>query len=404
MKPWLAALLLLALLALPGMVQAQESVSMLESSVDYLFGQSVTFEAVLRSDVPVESALIFFQAQGDSTTQVEETQVSALDERDTYKLEYVHPISTYTLRAFANIEYRYEVTLEDGSLYKSPSYSFFYSDNRFKWRTLEEAPFIVHWYEGDVAFAQSVLDTAQEGLTRLQGMLPLPVPPTVDIYIYPDSRTLQSVLLPSAKNWVAGHADPDLGMILASLPQGPEQRLLTEQRIPHELMHIVLYQATDLGYENIPTWLNEGLASLVELYPSADYRVLLESAMEKDSLLPVSSLCFTFPRDASSALLSYAQSASFVAYIHQSYGTDGLQELISAYANGLDCEQGARKALGIGLQQLERNWRRDALAQNVALTSLQNLLPWLLILGAVLAAPISLIVVRLRSPKHASKN
>ena len=168
-------------------------------------------------------------------------------------------------------------------------------------------------------------------------------------------------------------------------------------------MHIVLYHSTDLGYQNLPTWLNEGLASSVELYPSADYRVLLEDAVEKDGLLPISSLCYTFHRDASSALLSYAQAASFVNYIHQTYGTDGISRLISAYANGMDCEQGARKALGVGLQQLERNWQRDVLAQNVALASLQNLFPWLVILGAVLAAPVAMMFSRLRSARRVSK-
>jgi len=155
-------------------------------------------------------------------------------------------------------------------------------------------------------------------------LLLLPVPSGLDIYIYADSRTLQSALSPNSESWVAGHAEPDLGVIVVALPPGPDQRLLIQQRIPHELMHVLLYQSTDPGYANLPIWLSEGLASLVELYPNSDYQVLLENAVEKDSLIPMAALCPSFPRQASSALLSYAQAASFTRFLHNSYGTNRL--------------------------------------------------------------------------------
>jgi hypothetical protein len=200
---------------------------------------------------------------------------------------------------------------------------------------------------------------------------------------------------------VAGHADPDLDVIVVALPEGPEQRLLIEQRIPHELMHIVLYQVTGRGYTDLPTWLNEGLASNVELYPNPDYRILLDNAVEEDSLLPMSSLCKTFPRDANSALLSYAQSASFTSYLHRNFGISEMDELVTTYANGLDCEQGAKVALGKGLTQLEHNWQRDVLAENVTLTAINNLLPWFVLLATALVLPTILILRKARGkPAH----
>ncbi|MEW5871324.1 MAG: peptidase MA family metallohydrolase [Chloroflexota bacterium] len=390
----LSLALILALAATPTRVHAQTQVS--ETSATHIFNENVTFNAILQSDIAPEMAIIFFHSEQDAHTNVNLAKVTPQGEGG-YLLEYIHKISDYRLRPFANIEYRYEITLADGNVYKSPAYLHYYDDNRFEWQSLEEAPFRVHWLAGDISFAQNILDTAQEGLKNLQSILPLPAPAILDIYAYADSGSLQAALSPSSSDWVAGHADPDLEVILVSLPPGPEQRLLMEQRIPHELLHIALYQANEHGYRYIPTWLSEGLASLVELYPNPDYQIVLEDAVQRDSLLPIESLCSTFPRDASNALLSYAQSASFVQYLHATYGSTGLNALIKAYNNGLSCDRGAQVALGLGLRQLERQWQRDALSENVLASALLNLLPWLVLLIAILLGPLLLSLQRRHS-------
>lgn len=388
--------LLLAVL-LPGLALAQSPIT--ESWVEHQFGEYINFYARLESETPIETAVLFFQAANDTHTNVGLAKIKATGDGD-YLIQYTHNPTDYTLQAYAPVDYYWLITLEGGEQIKSPVYQFDYDDNRFAWNTLEEKPFRIHWYEGDVPFAQSVLDKAQQGLRKAQNLLPLATPSNLKIYVYPDSKTLQSALAPNAQDWIAGHADPELGVIVVALPPGPDQTMLMEQRVPHELMHILLYQATDLGYENLPAWLSEGLASLVELYPNSDYRFVLENANQKDSLIPLNSLCETFPRDASSALLSYAESASFTDYLHSVYGTTGLQKLVTTYANGLDCEHGAQVALGKGLAQLEREWQRDALSKNIAASALNNLLPWVILLFIVLLSPLILFIYRLRAAAH----
>jgi hypothetical protein len=71
--------------------------------------------------------------------------------------------------------------------------------------------------------------------------------------------------------------------------------------------------------------------------------------------------------------------------------------LISDYANGIDCENGAQSALGAGLQQLERRWWRESLSGSPALTAFIRILPWLTILLLVFIAPVGFIIANLRS-------
>jgi hypothetical protein len=380
---------------------AHAQVESLHSSVEYTFGELAFFKAYVQSSIPVKVALIFFQAENDTHTNVGFAEIHTLGD-GSYALGYVHHMSDYSIRPFSSIQFHWELTLEDGTVYESKPEGSIYLDERFEWNTLqkeisEKITLVVHWYQGDRPFAQNILDVADAGVERIQDLLLLPMPGKLDIYVYADPETMQTALNPGSANWVAGHADPDLGVILVTLPEGPEQRLLVEQRVPHELMHILLYQKNPIGYANLPTWLNEGLASNAELDPNPDYRILLEDAASKNSLIPLHDLCSSFPRDAYSALLSYAEAASFVKYLRDSYGIPRLEALVKAYNNGLDCNRGAEQALGKNLVQLQRNWERDVLSQDVGLKAFLNMLPWIILLLAVLAAPLILALLRLRS-------
>lgn len=363
----------------------------LDSYVEYTFGEHVTFYAQLRTDALPVSGAIFFHSVNYPHTTVGEVQISPQQD-GSYQLRYTHLLKDSALRAFGRVEYRFEIRLANGEVIKSPAYEFFYADNRQPWQILEEAPFRVSWYEGDLAFAQSVLDAAQEGLERARTFLPFGDPSTLDIYVYADPHRLQEALSPASPGWTAGHADPDLGVILVALPASAEQGLLIRQRISHELMHILLYQYTGEGYRNLPIWLNEGLASAAELYPNPDYRLLLEASAQSQTLLPMTSLCQAFPRNVGSALLAYAQSVSFVNFLYGKFGSTGLQALVRAYANGVECQRGPELALDASFAQLEKQWLQQIQANRNTSIRWEELAPWLLVLLAALLAPFSLLL------------
>jgi Peptidase MA superfamily len=384
----------------PQAVYAQQEV--VRSWVDYEFGEQITFNTEIKSSEPIKTAIIFFQAHGDTHTSVGLGSVESIND-GLYRLSYTHHLKDYHLRSFSQVDYRWEIATAEEEKQQLATNSFDYIDNRYRWNSLEEKPFKVYWFDetGDVEFAQAVIDAAQAGYYKADDLLPVTIPNnSLAIYVYPDSESMQEVLQQNSEDWVAGHADADLGVIVVTLPPGPDQKLLIDQRVPHELMHILLFQFTDPGYANLPTWLNEGLASQVELYPNSDYPILLEDAVKREALIPMVSLCQTFPRDASNALLSYAQAASFTKYLYNTYGTTGLVDLVKAYANGLDCQRGAQHALGLNLTQLERGWRSDVLAIDIVQSAINNLLPWLILLLAVLAVPAIIAVRHLRSRQN----
>jgi hypothetical protein len=168
---------------------------------------------------------------------------------------------------------------------------------------------------------------------------------------------------------------------------GAEQKITMEQRIPHELMHVMMARAVGAGYQNIPAWLREGTATLVELYPNPDYDRVLADAAASNDLIPIADLCASFPADTGQAFLAYAESQSFTNYLHETYGSSGLLKLASAYADGVDCKSGVEQAFGVSLPLLEARWHSAAFGKNSILPALQNMTPYLVLLCLVLIVP-----------------
>jgi hypothetical protein len=268
-----------------------------------------------------------------------------------------------------------------------------YDDNRFIWQKLEAGPLRVMWVQGDAAFGQSALNAAQTGLQIINGIVPVDLSQPIDIFIYASQNDLAAL---GVEIWAAGHANPALGAALVVVEPGASQSLSMEQRIPHELMHVMLYRQIGAGYNQLPTWLNEGIAMLAEINPNADYDRVLLDASNRGVLIPIADLCASFPADSAQAFLAYAEARSFTTYLRDTYGAPALLNLAKTYTEGVDCENGAQRALGTSLSQLEMNWREKTLGQNVWGVALRNMLPYLVLLALLIFVP---LVVGMNTPR-----
>jgi len=359
--------------------QAQSGVQVVQAQVEYTFGEQAVFIAQLQMDTPPEAVYLSYQSQGN-TVQTQKITPGA-DQALSFTLD----LQNGMLRPFARVSYWFTVKPVNSDPVDSSKFTFYYEDNRFTWQTLEKGLFHMHWVEGDLAFGQEAENVAEQGLTAIQNLIPLPTPvDPFEIYIYPHAKDLQAGLEIGGEAWVAGHASPDLGVVLVSIPIGPEQELDMEQQIPHEMAHVMLYQKTSDKYTSIPAWLSEGFASLAELYRNADYSRALDVARQNQSLLPMDSLCLTFPRDASGAFLAYAQSASFTLFLQKNFGSSGLNHLVQSYMDGLGCSEGTMNALGSSLASLTTRWEQEVLGINVQAAAWQKLSPYLGLFGLLL--------------------
>jgi hypothetical protein len=363
--------------------QAASRIEVTEVGVAPVFGQQITFTARIQSPIQIVQVSLLFHEAREKITRVETLQLDA-DGRTSL----VYDVSQNVFPPFSNIVFWYQVTFVDGSIETSGIYSVSYIDNRFPWRDITAGPVKVHWYDGDDAFAQSALDAAGAGLLQINEIVPITLDAPVDVYVYSTVEDLQGALTLGGEQWVGGHANPELGIAMVAIPPGDLQSVEMETEIPHELAHVMLYRSLGDGYKNLPAWLIEGLASMTEQYANADYAQALTLASQNNSLIPFSDLCDSFPPDTGRAFLAYAQSQSFVRYLRETDGTTGLTTLTRQYADGLDCEVGATRALGVPLNQLDTHWRETVLGQNVFGVAIRNLSPYVAVMVLILLVPL----------------
>ncbi|MBK9925764.1 MAG: hypothetical protein IPP66_10770 [Anaerolineales bacterium] len=354
----------------------------MQMSAFYQFGDFVTFTAQLNSPVQIQKASILIH---DSTQIITHVEPVTFNEQGIS--EYRFDTRQNILRPFTTVLWRYELTLADGSIVQSATGSIRYDDDRFSWQTLDADALHVHWYNGDQQFGVSALNAGQAGLQTIAGVFPPDLSQPIDVYIYANGNDLRGTLY-GAETWAAGHADSAAGVVMVTVERDVNQNAVMEQRIPHEIMHIMLYRQIGAGYKNIPAWLREGIAMLAEVYPNPDYDSVLQDATSRNALIPIRDLCASFSPQIDTAFLAYAESRSFTNYLRGQYGADGLLTLAKAYADGVDCERGTERAFGVTLAKLERDWHVNALGQTSASSIFVRLAPYLVLLCMVIFFPL----------------
>jgi hypothetical protein len=370
-----------------------------EPMVAVNFGQSITFQAKIKSSIPIQQVSLLFRGVNEEATRVETLQVGADG-----SVSFTYDASLNVIPPFSWIVFWFQATLNDNQTYTSDPIRFQYKDDRFPWRDVSRENVNVHWYAGDDAFGSAALDAAASGMLAMSEFIPISLNDPVDVYIYSNTNDLQDTLLLGGEEWAGGHANPEIGVVLVAIAPGAGQGIEMQTKIPHELAHVMLYRSLGDTYATQPLWLLEGIASTMELYPNPDYARALEIASNDDSLLAFEDLCASFPADAGSAYLAYAQSQSFVSYIRDSFGSAGLTRLTNSYSEGFGCELGATSALGTPLSQLDARWRENVLGQNMAGVATRNLLPFLLLLALVLMVPIWGAIDMLRQRRKNGNN
>ena len=376
---------------------AADSVTFTNSAPTVSFGASIDFQVHLASSSTIQKIFVSIAPQGRDAAFYP-MQLSPQGDA-VYHLD----LTRHPLRAFSQVSYYYRASLSTGEDIDSQTYQFDYTDLRFEWKDLQNQAFHVFWYDREVDFGQTALNTAQSGLEAAAKLVPALPQAQIRVYIYSSLADLQNARQ-GLQPWVAGHASPDLHLILVSVPPGPSQRLELERQLPHEITHIFQYDAYGDRAKDLPIWLLEGTASVSELYPNSDYDSVLQAAIAQNQLLPLASLCSEFPRDASGAFLAYAQSQSFVRFLYRKFGSSGLQLLFEQYHNGLGCTQGIQAALNVALPELEYRWRLEELGINPAALIVQNLLPYFILLFILLGAASLAILIssrRRKAPAHA---
>jgi len=166
---------------------------------------------------------------------------------------------------------------------------------------------------------------------------------------------------------MAGHRSyvayviPDKQLIVIDDSRMNEEAFSREATLKHELCHLVLHRY--ISPENLPKWLDEGISQWVsdgmaDIVYQRTSSLLTQAAMS-NSLLSMESISSSFPQDDKRLELAYEQSKSLIDYIINTYGKNGILNILEALRKGSDINNAVQVSLMLSVEELEQRWQKD---------------------------------------------
>lgn len=320
------------------------------------FRDSITVKLSAESDIEIESAEFFYRVVGQRATSrnIAEFEpgktIEANFSIDQERQETYMPPGT-------ELEYWWKLTDAEGNSVKTNVENYVYLDNRFDFKQLNSERLTVYWYNGGKAFGDSLFRQANKALNQLEEDVGVSIDRPLKIFIYGTHDDLLSALSVSSQEWTGGVAYSDYGVVVIGVRTDNLDWGL--KAMTHELTHLVIHQATDNPYSDIPRWLDEGLAVYNESPEGLDeqFNERFTQAVTTDSLMTLQTLSSTFPADSDAANLAYGQSGAVIHFILETYGSEAMTKLLAIFSEGALYDNALQEALGEDTKSLDNAFR-----------------------------------------------
>ncbi len=345
---------LLALLN-PCLAKAGGELTVLTSSAEMDFPLSLKFSLSAESDVNITDIRLHYMvdrmehARITSEVYIEFVPATSVAEYWIWDMR-----KTGGLPPGSSVAYWWTVTDAGGDKVKTDPAGIPIEDNRYDWRSLTEGKVRLYWYKGNDSFAGELMAAAQGALVRLAEDTGAELEKPAKIYVYASSQDLRgSMIFP--QEWTGGVAFTRYGIIAIGIAPGSLD--WGTRAIAHELTHLVIHQVTFNPYNDLPTWLDEGLAMNSEGEMEPSFASILNKAAAEDNLVSVQSLSSPFSAYAEESSLAYAQSYSLVAFLIDSYGQDRMFELLNIFRQGSSYDEALERVYDFDMDGLDALWQ-----------------------------------------------
>ena len=179
-----------------------------------------------------------------------------------------------------------------------------------------------------------------------------------------DSRSFERM---APHSLAVAFAEPRRHLIVIDYTKISRRPFTLQSILKHELCHLLLHH--HIPEDLLPKWLDEGVCQwssdwVMDIIVDHKQSVLNQVALQ-GRFIPMEELNSAFPYNKDGLTLAYEQSKSFVAFIDNHYGADGLLEVLGYLKNGKSIDTAFQYALRSSFNDLERAWH-DSLSNKTA--------------------------------------
>lgn len=190
--------------------------------------------------------------------------------------------------------------------------------------------------DGDL---QRVREAVASGLPRLQRAFQKPLQRRFHVFVHADREHLPDAMVASLHEDAAGFALLGMHQIHIVRDEIPGSGSTLAGVVAHELVHELLDQYAGEFGRLIPRWFHEGLAQVLagDTYLHVREEELVFRLLNR-TLLSFEQLRHKFPTTQPSLRIAYAQSYSYVAWLHERYGLPALLRVVAAVDRDISFE------------------------------------------------------------------
>jgi hypothetical protein len=345
---------------IPGAANAADALTVTNSSVKLSFPASITFSISARSDASITDIRLHYTVERMDFANIISEVVVGFQPGNTITASWIWDMRrTGGLPPGTGVSYWWTVKDTAGKSVETLPERLVTRDNRYTWHTSQQGKVTLYWYKGDDSFAAQLMNAAQQALGKLSENSGAELKSAVSLYIYAGSNDLKgSMIFP--QEWTGGVAFSEYGTIAIGIAPTASDIAWGKRAIAHELTHLVISQVTFNPYNNLPVWLDEGLAMSSE-GALEDYFVSALSKAEKDStIISVRSLASPFSAYSDVSILSYAESYKIVSYLIDEYGRQKMLELLGIFKQGSGYDEALKSVYGFDMDALNMLWREPS--------------------------------------------
>jgi len=319
------------------------------------FPIAITFSAKISSTANITSVVLEYGTDQLTCGEVIAKAFPQFNPSKTVNVEWTWEMrQSGSLPPGATIWWQWRYTDDTGKESVSNRQTVTWLDSEHNWKTITADKLNLHYYSGDQAFAQDLLNAAKNGLVFNKTQSGLIAEAPIDLYIYANTSDLGDAIL-YEPSWTGGQAFPDHDIVILGISKSDIE--WGRDAIVHELTHVLVGHQTFSCLGSMPTWLVEGLAVYSEGELDSASQQQLDDAIKNDTLLTVRSLSAGFSEVPSKAYLSYSQSYSIVKFLIETYGQDKMTAFLISLRDGAALDDALIDTYGFDVEGLEDAWR-----------------------------------------------
>ena len=349
------ALLLVALIGLVGAgadgVRAQEAPQVGATTIRMDdFPESATFTALVSNGSDVAEVVFFYTVLPDGALTRQPAEIATGDVTR-ISGDLATRGANFYIPAGADIVWYWQLTTNDGTVSETPAQTWRFEDPRYEWVEIERGGIVVRYYDNE-GVAIAMAEEGADAVATMSQLLGIDVDIPLKVYVWRSEADAQGVQRERSEGF-------DEQIITGGVRVlGDLVHIYDPSRwvIRHELTHILTNIAGEGAFGDLPSWLDEGTATIAEGDWLDRRGGALRRAIERDTVLPVRGMGSN-TNIAGRVDVFYGQAAAIVTFLIDSYGPEQFAQLFATFKEGSTVDNALMTVYGFDRDALDNAWR-----------------------------------------------